>query len=364
MGIFDAIGSVLGYLLWFLFTIFKNYGLALIFFTLILKALLFPMSIKQQKNMASQTKLSEKTQELQKKYANNKDKYNEELMKLYEREGVSPTSGCLSMLLPFPIMLGIYRSVIAPLSNTLHCDAAAVTAATNYFSKIPGAVYVNAAGDYYSQLNIVHNFAALKENLTMFSAKDLAKIESFSNGFRFLGLDLLGTPKGSPFMSFLWLIPVLSLLSSVAFQLYTMWDQKRTTGQTQQKGCMVVMLVVFPLISFYWAYTMPAAVGFYWVVSNILSFVQSIITNRYYSPGQMNAVVEAQRAVTLELSEQSVRPLPASQQKEIADRLMASALAQQQGTQKKTSQAKKNSGGGKKKKSSSGDQSAYIGTKK
>lgn len=363
MAIFDFFGSILGYLLWFLYTVFSNYGVAIILFTCILKLVLFPTTIKQQKSMAAQAKLGEKQKELQKKYANNKQKYNDELMKLYEREGVSPTSGCLTMLLPFPIMLGIYRSVIAPLSNTLHCNAEAVQKATAYISRIPGTTYVTAAGDYYSQLNIVHNFEAIRENLTMFSEADLLKIESFSKGFRFFGIDLLGTPKGSPFLSFLWVVPVLSLLTGVAFQVYTMWYQKKTTGQSQQMGCMIGMLVFFPLLSLYWAYTMPAAVGFYWVISNITSFIQSIITNHYFSAAQLTAMTEAQRAVTLELNEAAVRPLPALQQKEIAERLMAGAQAAKEkqkkpGGKKQPAQKKKKGGSG------PSDSNAYIGTKK
>ncbi len=325
MAIFNFFGSILGYLLWFLYTIFKNYGVAIILFTIILKLALFPTSIKQQRSMASQAKLAEKQRELQKKYATNRNKYNEELTKLYEKEGVNPSSGCLTTLLPFPIMLGIYYSVIMPLSNTLHIASATVQQATDYISKIPGMV---STGGIYSELQIIRNFDALRDSLTMFSEQDLAKISDFSTGFKFLGLDLLATPQGAAFSTFLWLIPVLSLVSSVAFQVYTMLYQKKTTGQKPQ-GCMIVMTCVFPLISLYWAYTMPAAVGFYWVISSLTSWAQSVVTNKYFSAAQMTAMTEAQRAVTLELAEASVRPLPAAAQKEIADRLAAGPQQQQ-----------------------------------
>lgn len=105
MSIFNFFGSVLGYLLWFLYTVFKNYGIAIILFTIIVKALMFPFSIKSQKSMAAQSRLASKQQELQKKYAKDQMKYNEELQKLYEKEGVNPGGGCLTTLLPFPIML-------------------------------------------------------------------------------------------------------------------------------------------------------------------------------------------------------------------------------------------------------------------
>ena len=87
MAIFNFFGSILGYLLWFLYNIFHNYGVAIIFFTIIIKAVLFPFSVKSQRSMASQTKLADKQKELQAKYGNNKQKYNEELMKLYEKYG-------------------------------------------------------------------------------------------------------------------------------------------------------------------------------------------------------------------------------------------------------------------------------------
>lgn len=316
MAIFNFFGSILGYLLWFLYNIFRNYGVAIIFFTIILKVAMFPTSIKQQRSMASQARLGEKQKELQKKYGNNQAKYNEELQKLYAKEGVNPMSGCLTTLLPFPIMLGIYYSVIMPLSNTLHIASETVKQATDYIAQLPGM----ASSGIYAELQIIQNFDALKDQLTMFSAEDVARISDMASGFKFLGLDLLGTPKGSPFTSFLWLIPVLSLVSSVALQVYTMLYQKKTTGQNPQ-GCMIVMTCVFPLISLYWAYTMPAAVGFYWIISSLTSWAQSVITNQFFSSQQLTAQQEAQRAVTLELAEEKLRPLSASAQKEIADRL-------------------------------------------
>jgi len=148
-GIFSFFGSILGYLLWFLFTIFKNYGVAIILFTIIMKIFMFPMSLKQQRSMASQSKLAEKQKDLQKKYANNKEKYNEELMKLYDKEGVNPSSGCLTTLIPFPIMLGIFYSVAYPLSNTLHIAQETVQLATDKQKKrrnIHPSLY--GAGDY------------------------------------------------------------------------------------------------------------------------------------------------------------------------------------------------------------------------
>ena len=146
---------------------------------------MFPFSIKSQKSMAAQSRLASKQQELQKKYAKDQMKYNEELQKLYEKEGVNPGGGCLMTLLPFPIMLGIYYSVIYPLSNTLHIAKDTISQATEFVSKIPGIASTNQ----YVELEIVKNFDALKDHLTMFSADDVQKIEFFGKGFKCFGLD-------------------------------------------------------------------------------------------------------------------------------------------------------------------------------
>ena len=157
MAIFNFFGSLLGYLLWALYTVFRNYGVAIILFTVILKVVMFPLSVKQQKSMSAQTKLADKQKELQKRYANNQQKYNDELMKLYEKEGVNPGSGCLTTLLPFPIMLGIFYSVIMPLSNTLHIAGDTVAKATDYISRIPGVASASGLG-LYQELQIIKHF--------------------------------------------------------------------------------------------------------------------------------------------------------------------------------------------------------------
>ena len=185
-------------------------------------------------------------------------------------------------------MLGIYYSVIMPLSNTLHIASDRISQATDFIGRIPGMVASSTTGGIYAEMDIIRNFDALKEYLTMFTQSDLDKIDSFTQGFHFLGLDLLATPQGAGFFSFLWVIPVLSLVTSFGFQFYMSHSQKQTTGQTQP-GCMKVMMYVFPLISVYWAFIMPSAVGLYWIISSVTSFIQSLVTNKYFSVNHMTA---------------------------------------------------------------------------
>lgn len=355
MDFFNFFGSILGYLLWFLYSIFRNYGVAIILFTIIVKALMFPFSIKSSKSMAAQSKLAGKQKELQAKYANDKMKYNEELQKLYQQENVKPGGGCLMTLLPFPIMLGIYYSVIYPLQNTLHIAKETVMQATDFVQRIPGIVATNN----YVELEIVKNFSVLKDHLTMFSPADVEKIEFFSDGFHFLGLDLLASPNTSSFASMMWIIPVLALISywGQTFIMQKLQPQQQAAGG----GCMKVMMYGMPLLSAYWAFIMPGAVGFYWIVSALVGFGQSIIQNKCFSPQQVSASSEASRYVTLLQSEEKIRPLPADLQRQIADKIEAKKLAQQNNAQGKQGKKGTQKKGGSKNKGTSSD---YLGAKK
>ena len=226
MNIFYLLSPLLAIIMRFIYGFVGNYGWSIIIFTVLIGILRFPLAIKQQKSMARMSVYQPLIAEIQKKYANNRQKQNEELMKLYEKEGVNPSSGCLVSMLPLPIMLGIYYSVIMPLSNTLHISSDAISLATSYISKLPG-VLSSSGGGLYSEMEIIRNFDVLKNSLTMFTPEDLDKIEFFSQGFHFFGMDLLASPQTAGFLSFLWIIPLLSLLSNFGMQFYMSRVQRR-----------------------------------------------------------------------------------------------------------------------------------------
>lgn len=347
-------GNILGYLLWFFYVVTSNYGVAIILFTVVLKIAMFPFSVKQQRSMAANSKMQLKQKELQKKYGNDKQKYNQELQKLYEKEGVNPAGGCLPMLIPFPIMIGLYYTVINPLSNALHVSGDAITKATDMLKAMPGIG--STFNLQYVEMDIVKNFAELKSHLTMFGADDMTKIENFSHGFKFLGLDLLGVAQSNPF-SPLILIPILCLISSLVTQYFTM---KMQPGMQQQQGCMKYMMYLLPLFSVWLAYTLPAAVGFYWIISTLTQFLQTIVLNIWYSPADITAKAEAQRIALREKEEAEIKPLPIGVQNQLAAQNEA-RLNNTANTQKKTATNKQKQKGGKNNK---GDSDNYMGTKK
>ena len=300
--VFNFIGSIFGYVLWAIFWVFQNFGIAIIVFTLIFRAILFPSSIKQQRSMAANASLQAKQKEIREKYANNKAKQNEEIQKLYEKEGVSPMSGCATSLFPMFIMLGIYYSVVRPLSNVIHMSADAI----NKINMIPGV--------YTTQNNIYSEIGALRlftnpSNVDMLinhglPAKEIHEIHNLAGGFNFLGLDLLSIPKDFGFTSPIILIPILCLVTSLGSQILTM--KMQGNPMQGQQGCTKYMLLLLPLLTVYISYIVPGAVGFYWIWSTIFGFVQTLLINKFFSAAHMNALSEAQHVALLEQKEAKV----------------------------------------------------------
>ena len=362
----DFFGSFLGYILWPLYSFFHNYGVAIILFTIILKFLLLPFSLKQQKSMAASGKLAAKQKELQKKYANDRVKLNEEMQKLYSQEGVKPGGGCLMALIPFPIMIGIYYTVINPLTNVLHIAGQRVSEALTMLQQIPAVGASFSTNTFYNQMNLIRHFDDMRPYLTMFSDQELNQIDTLSQGFNFLGLNLLGTPSGSDFSTMLWLIPALCLLSSLATRFFTMRLQP---GMQQQQGCMKVMLYALPLFTAWIAFTTPAAVGFYWIISTLTTFAQTLLMHKFYSPAHITARAEAQRIALLEQEEAAVKELPPEVQKQLAakteEQRQARINANQKNQAKQAAKGKsKGSKSGKSGNRANNNTDSYLGSKK
>ncbi len=301
---FNIFGSLFGYVLWAAYQLVNNFGIAIIIFTLLFKVLLFPSSVKQQKSMAANARLQAKQRELQKKFANNKQKYNEELQKLYEKENVKPFGGCLTSLLPMFVMLGIFYSVRSPISNVLHIASEKVIKLKDFVYSIPGIV--PGQNSFYAEIDVLRLFEKVKDVdgiSDILTVSEIEKISSFSNGFNFFGIDLLSTPKVAG--GWVLLIPILCLVTSIGTQIFTMY-MKGSPMQNQQ-GCMKFMLIALPLFTAWIAYTVPAAVGFYWIWSNLFGFVQTIIMNKCYSPELITAKSEAEHIARLEIEEAKIK---------------------------------------------------------
>lgn len=302
MDLFGFLGGIFGWVLYGAYLLVHNYGLAILIFTLFTKLIFFPTTIKQQKSMAKNARLSGQMQAIREKYATNREKQNEEIQKLYEKEGVSPYSGCLSSFLPMFLLLGVFYAVAYPLTNTLHIDAGMVENARQALTAIPG-LNLSTSAQYGGQVDILMYFNAFPSVQNCFSADMVSKIGEFSNSFNLCGLNLLVSPSNLGFSWYL-IIPFLCFVTSVLSQV--VMQKMNGTAQAQQ-GCMKLMIYGLPLFSAYIAYTVPAAVGFYWICSTVISFVQSIIVHKYFGPDMMTARGEAARVALLEQQESLVK---------------------------------------------------------
>lgn len=330
MDIFNYLGSFFGYILYFFYMIVQNYGLAIIVFTILVRAAMFPLNIRQQRSSAATARLSAKQKELQKIYGNDKQKYQEEVQKLYAKEGASPTGGCLTALIPFPIMLGLYYAIIYPLSNALHLASSSIANATATLNQIPGVS--SSFSSRFVEMEIVKNFGTIKPYLAdVWTADEIASVEKFSHSCNFLGLDLLDTPWGGSFV--LWIIPILCLLFGVGTQIYSMMTND---AMRQQQGCMKVTMIILPLFTAYLALTMPAAIGFYWVISNAATFGQTILINKFYSKDHMSANIEARRIARRVQEEARVAEIPIAER-----RVITASGVQNQGTANNQKKKKK-----------------------
>lgn len=278
-------GYPLGWIMWLLYTVIPNYGICLILFTVLVRALLFPLSIKQQKSSAKMSVFQPKMAEIQKKYANNKQKQQEEMMKLYEEHGYNPMSGCLPLLIQFPILFGIIDVVYNPLKHILRIPTDVISQMKDIMTQ-----HVEQFNAYQGELQII---SAIQDpdRIGWFSSIGSEYVDKIAHfDYSLFGLDLGVVPPMA--LNWLILVPILSGLTAFLVSFLSM-KTNPSMNASQQNGCMMKgMMYVMPLFSVWIAFTVPVGVGIYWIISNILAGVQSLILNKVYSPARFKEEYE------------------------------------------------------------------------
>jgi len=273
----------------------NSYGVALILFTLVIKLIMLPFQMKSKKSMMRMSRVSGQMQELQKRYAKNQAKLQEEMQKLYEEEGVNPMSGCLWSLIPFPILIALYSLLRQPIPHFMMVSKdvlqTVVQSAADAGVNLTNIVMMDKAtgtpalkdGLYqlasYGQINLVK---AVQE-------MGLSTPEGwFDMNYNFLGLDLTATPwEYVKNFTFTWavigviLIPILAGLSQFVFSKLTMKTQPQADAASG--ASMKSMMYMMPLMSVYIAFIMPAALGVYWIAQSVFSLIQEAILNKTFS---------------------------------------------------------------------------------
>lgn len=265
---FQFIANIFGYLLEWLYNgIGQNYGIALILFTILLRIILLPLTIKQQKSMKKTTELQGKMQEIQFKYKNNPELMNKEIMDLYKRENVSPFSGCISSLVQILIILSVFYLVSRPLTYMKKIDTGIIE---NYRNEI-SAENDGKISNYY-EIEIIQKKAVQDENIKI--------------NMDFLGLDLSKVPNQNMSDIKVYIIPLLYVISSI-------FSIRMTTGKTKKKGknnssepdmtqqVNKSMSYIMPIMAVYITFIAPLGLALYWLVSNLLMILERIVINKY-----------------------------------------------------------------------------------
>lgn len=266
------IAELFGYLLNALYTVFNNYGIAIIIFSIILRLILIPITIKQQKSMKKSAELQKEMKEISRKYKNNPEKLNQETIDLYKREKMSPFSGCLSSIVQLVIILSVFWLVSQPLTYMKRVDKDLID---QYKQEIQ--TENNGQRSSYSEIEIINKKG--KED------------EKVSINMDFLGLDLSKVPGNNLGDWTVYIIPVLYVISSIAsIKITTKMSGGNMEAQVVNKeepdeletmqAMNKNMTYMMPIMSVFIAFIAPLGLALYWFISNLLMIVEKVIIDK------------------------------------------------------------------------------------
>ena len=296
MNFFYILSAPLGYVMEWIYKLLPNYGWDIILFTLLINIIKIPLQMSQQKSTAKMSAFQPMLMEIQTKYKDKPEKQQEEMLKLQQEYGYSPTAGCVPMLLNFLVMFGVIGVVYNPLQRIFHISAAALTAAGEAMT---------AAGVSFTAItrdtNIIAQVVAGNSGvLGCFTADQIATITEFSQHMNFLGIDLTRIPVLGLSMDL-----VLPLLSVVTMFLSTHITMKASGQQLQ--GSMKLTMYLMPLMYLFFCFTYPLAFSLYYVISNIVMTAQTQIMRKFYDPEKMRKQVEEEIAAKRKQEKRGVK---------------------------------------------------------
>lgn len=292
---FEFFASLFGYLLSFLYNIVNNYGLAIILFSVTIKLILLPLSIKQQRTMKKTAELQEKMKIIQFKYKNNPEKMNQELMEMYKSENMSPFSGCLTAIIQMLLLLSIFYLVRMPITYMQKTSNEEKEKINTYIQQIKDDG--REVSQVYPEIDLIREYNWLKEK----NPEDQT-VEKLNLQMNFLGLDLSKIPQQNITDYTVYIIPVLYILSSfISIKLTTAMQEKQnkekqnsvidgSTGkelikkeEDEMDAVMQtnkMMSWMLPIMSISIAFVAPLGLALYWLINNILMIVERLVINK------------------------------------------------------------------------------------
>lgn len=291
---FEAFANIFGYLLQPIYTVVNNYGLAIILFTVIIKLLLLPLSIKQQRTMKKSIAIQDKVKAIQFKYKNDPEKMNQELMNLYKTEKVSPFGGCLTAIIQVILLASIFYLVKCPLTFMEKIPEESIN---TYIKQLTEAE--KPVNQVYPEIDIIRENEFLKEKNPEDANIDKAKIE-----MNLLGLDLSKIPQQNLTDYKVYIIPLLYILStSISIKLTTRAQEKQKQEKKEDEPIVIkedskelvpqdeeevdpmmqmnkTMSWMMPIISLYITFIAPLGLALYWLMNNILMIIERIVLDK------------------------------------------------------------------------------------
>ena len=274
----------------------QNYGIALILFALVIKLVLFPFNLKGKKSMIQMNLLSSKMQQLQKQYGKDRERYNLEIQKLYEKEKVNPMSGCLWSFIPIIFLMVLYGIIREPLTYLMNVPADMIETVAEITGVANSGTYPQIA-----MLKAIADPAVLEQ--VKAALGESAGAGLFSMNVEFLGINLANIPQlnfwsnGMNWGSVgLFLLPLVSVGTSLLSMYVSMKTNQMNRGGEQNEQMAKTnrtMMIFMPIMSLWIGFTVPAGLSIYWIAQYIFSIFQELICGRLLKKDYERARAEA-----------------------------------------------------------------------
>ena len=302
------LANLFGYVLNFFYNLIGNYGLAIILFCLLIKILMIPLSIKQQKTQKKTAKLQGKIKQIQFQYKNDPEKMNQATMELYKREKMSPFSGCLVAIIQMVLLFAVFYMVKEPLTYMKKVEPDLINKYVNVLKEenlIPS--------EAYSQIAVISEADHIKEKQenenSEYTEQETKIAESFGEdidkvytNMNFLGIDLSKVPTQSLNDFRVYIIPVLYVISSfISIKLTTAMqtqtkkeddiieikgegkenDKKAKEEQADPMSqASKTMTWFMPIMAVTISFIAPLGLALYWLTNNLLMIIERLILNK------------------------------------------------------------------------------------
>ena len=288
--------NIFGYVLKMLYTFVGNYGWAIILFSILVKIIMIPISLRQQKALKKNQKMQDEMKQIQFKYKNNPEKMNQEIMDLYKREGASPFSGCLSSIIQLILLFSVFLLVRSPLTYMVKMDTEAISKMQNIVSEEN-----SSTKNSYAEIGIIQYIKQL-EDVNSVSEKYDFKIQDYMDQMNlnmdFMGIDLSQVPTQNWKNVRTLIIPILYVISSfVSIKLTSNMSTKKeekkliTDGEERKEDenynpmqdATKTMTWMMPIMSISIAIIAPLGLALYWLMNNILMIIERLVYNQIFN---------------------------------------------------------------------------------